>query len=324
MSETDALDPGPGRVPPEETAALNRRITLLSVATATTLVALKAVAFAASGSVAILASLADSGLDLAASLTTFFAVRFAAKPADDEHRFGHGKAEALSSMVQAVLVVLSATYLIYESVTRLLDPQPVDQGVLGVSVMVVSILMTIGLVWAQTRALKKTASLAVSGDRMHYAADVAANLVVIAGLVFAAGLGVVWADPLVGLLVALWLLNAAREVALHAYDHLMDRELPEDDRDRIKALAGADPRVAGVHQLRTRASGPFVHIQLHLDLDGALSLAQAHEIVVAAERRILQAYPAADVLIHPDPEGEAEPHGNQHFAADGADAPPAS
>jgi cation diffusion facilitator family transporter len=304
---------GPGRVDPGQTFKLNQRITSLSVTVALVLVCLKTGAFIASGSIAILASLADSALDLAASLTTFFAVRFAAKPADEDHRFGHGKAEALSSMVQAVLVTLSAIYLVYESVTRLTDPQPIEQGALGIGVMIVSIGMTVGLVWAQTQALKQTASLAVQGDRMHYAADLAANLVVIAGIVFTTVFGLLWADPLVGLLVALWLLNAAREVALHAYDHLMDRELPDAERDAIRRLAADDPRVQGVHQLRTRASGPFIHIQFHMDLDPNLPLAAAHEIVVAAERRIMQAYPAADILIHPDPAGAAESHGNVHF-----------
>jgi len=312
--DDDATDAaGPGRVDPDTTRTLNRRITSLSVAVALVLVVLKGVAFAASGSVAILASLADSALDLAASLTTFFAVRFAAKPADADHRFGHGKAEALSSLVQAVLVTLSALYLVFESVSRLRAPQPIEQGALGVGVMIVSTLLTIGLVWAQSRALKQTASLAVQGDRMHYAADLAANAVVIAGLVFAAGFGVLWADPLVGLLVALWLLNAARGVALKAVDHLMDRELPDTDRARILELAADDPRVFGVHQLRTRASGPFVHVQMHMDLAPGLTLAAAHEIIVAAERRIMQAYPAADILIHPDPKGAAEDHGNEHF-----------
>jgi len=155
---------GPGRVDPGQTFKLNQRITSLSVTVALVLVCLKTGAFIASGSIAILASLADSALDLAASLTTFFAVRFAAKPADEDHRFGHGKAEALSSMVQAVLVTLSAIYLVYESVTRLTDPQPIEQGALGVGVMIVSIGMTVGLVWAQTQALKQTASLAVQAQ----------------------------------------------------------------------------------------------------------------------------------------------------------------
>ncbi|MGJ3232795.1 MAG: cation diffusion facilitator family transporter [Oceanicaulis sp.] len=312
----DALDAGPGRMQPSKARKITGRVTALSVGVAATLVIAKTGAFIVSGSVAMLASLADSALDLAASLITFFAVRYAASPADEEHRYGHGKAEALASLMQAMLVALSAGLLMREAVARFLDPEPIAATTIALAVMGLSIVLTIGLVWAQSRAVKQTQSLAVSGDRAHYVSDLAANAAVIAGLVLAGGFGLTRADPIVGFAVALWLFWTAFEVGKTAYEALMDRELPDADRAQILKLAGDDARVLGVHQLRTRASGPFVHIQMHLDLDPALSLTDAHRIVVAAERRVMQAYPAADVLIHPDPKGAAEPHGNRYFRSE--------
>lgn len=312
----DALDAGPGKLQPSKARRITGRVTALSVSVAATLAAAKLVAFVLSGSVAMLASLADSALDLAASLITFFAVRYAASPADDEHRYGHGKAEALASLMQAMLVALSAGLLMREAAARFLEPEPITATTTALAVMGLSIVLTIALVWAQSRAIAQTESLAVSGDRAHYVSDLSANVAVIAGIVLAGGFGLQRADPVVGFAVALWLFWTAFQVGKAAYEALMDRELPDADRDHIQALAADDARVLGVHQLRTRASGPFVHIQMHLDLDPDLSLTEAHEIAVAAERRVMESYPAADVLIHPDPHGKAEPHGNRYFRSE--------
>ncbi|PWE18405.1 cation transporter [Marinicauda salina] len=316
----DALDAGPGKLAPEKARKITSRVTSLSVGVALTLVAAKTVAWALSGSVAMLATLADSALDLAASLTTFFAVRYAASPADAEHRYGHGKAEAFASLLQALLVALSAGLLMREAYHRFVEPHPIEAGGIALSVMGLSILLTVGLVWAQTRALKQTESLAVTGDRAHYAADLAANGVVIVGLVMVTMFGIERADPVAGFAVSVWLFWTAWEVGSKAFENLMDRELPDADRERILQIAGDDPRVLGVHQLRTRASGPFIHIQLHMDLDPHQSLRDAHKTVVAAERRLMAAYPAADILIHPDPKGFAEPHGNVYFSSEASGA----
>jgi len=303
----EALDAGPGKLAPDEAQKITGQVTWLSVAVAATLVCAKLVAWIASGSVAILASLADSALDLVASLTTFFAVRYAASPADAEHRFGHGKAEALASLLQALLVALSAGFLIHESWQRFLDPQPMTAGTLALSVMGLSVVLTLGLVWAQTRAVQKTGSLAVSGDRAHYFADLGSNMVVIAGLALAL-FGWQRADPIMGFLVVLWLFWTAYGVGKEAVQTLMDRELPDSDRDAIIA-----PLILGVQRLRTRASGPFVHIQFHIDLAPDTTLRQSHLIEVAAEQRVMSAYPGAEVLIHPDPHGAAGGHGNTYL-----------
>ncbi len=297
------------RLTSAETAALTRRVTLLSVATAIILVSLKMAAWIASDSTAMLASMADSGLDLVASLVTFFAVRYAAAPPDAEHRFGHGKAEAFASLVQAGLVFASAALIAREAVGDLVTPHPLQQEGWAVAVMVVSIGLTLLLLRAQTIVLRQTASVAVSGDRAHYASDLASNVVALIGIAASAWLGVNGLDAAAALVVAALLLWSAIGVFREASSQLMDHELPDDDRAEIVRLVTADGRLANVHQLRTRASGPYIHMQMHVDLDPDITLETAHQAIVAAEKRILEAFPAADILIHADPHGRAEPHG---------------
>jgi cation diffusion facilitator family transporter len=292
-----------------DTLALTRRVTLMSVATALVLVSIKMAAWIASDSTAMLASMADSGLDLVASLVTFFAVRYAAAPPDAEHRFGHGKAEAFASLVQAGLVFASAALIAREAVGDFLDPQPLQQEGWAVAVMAVSIGLTLMLLRAQSLVLRQTSSVAVSGDRAHYASDLASNVVALIGIAASAWLGVNGLDAAAAMVVAALLLWSAIGVFREASSQLMDHELSDEARAEIVRLVTADGRLANVHQLRTRASGPFVHMQMHVDLDPDVTLEAAHQAIVAAENRILEAFPAADILIHADPQGRAEPHG---------------
>jgi cation diffusion facilitator family transporter len=300
--------------PPASSAAaldaahlVTRRITRLSVAVAVILIALKAFAFGASNSVSILASLADSTLDLVASLATFYAVRWAAAPPDEDHRYGHGKGEALAALVQAGLVFASAVFIGWEALQRVLEPRPVTGGLWSIGVVLISILLTGWLVWKQTRALKQTGSIAVAADRAHYAADFAANFVVLIGVASGAYLGAPGLDAAAGLVVAVWLFWGAMGLLRDAADHLLDRAVPESDRVAITTLVLKDPRISGLHQLRTRMAGQVMMVQLHVDLDPDLSLEAAHAIVVEAEARLLAAYPGADILMHPDPKGRAGP-----------------
>jgi cation diffusion facilitator family transporter len=288
---------------------MTRGVTLLSVATALVLVVAKLAAWRVSGSVALMASTADSALDLLASSATFFAVRYAAAPPDAEHRYGHGKAEAFASLVQAGLVFASAALIAQEAVSRLVDPRPVSQEGWALAVMILSMALTGGLILAQTWLLRRTRSVAVSADRAHYAADLASNFVALAGIGAVAALGWPALDAAAALIVAGILLWGAVSVFRESSDQLMDHELPGADRARIIALAMRDGAILDVHQVRTRAAGPIVHIQMHAALDPELSLEAAHHIVVAAEKRILAQYPAADIIIHADPRGRAEPHG---------------
>ncbi len=292
---------------------LTTRAAALSVAVAFILIALKAWAWFNSGSVAMLAALADSTLDFAASLFTLFAVRYAAAPPDREHRFGHGKAEAFAALMQAALVGASGVLIAVEAARRLIDPVAITHGFESLAVMFFSIGITASLVAAQSHTVARTGSVAIRADRLHYAGDIAANVVVMLGIAAGAFLDLAWADAVAAVLVAVWLGMGALNVARDAADHLLDRELPEPERARIRALAEADPRMGHIHDLRTRASGPYLHIQFHADLDPFIALVEAHAIVVEAEERIRAAFPTADIIIHPDPSGRAEPHGHEHF-----------
>jgi cation diffusion facilitator family transporter len=284
-------------------------VTLYSVATAAVLVTIKIVAWLASGSVALLASTADSGLDLLASLTTFFAVRYAVAPPDAEHRYGHGKAEGFASLMQAGLVFASAALVAREAVVDLIHPHQLQQGTWAIAVMVVSTALTALLLMAQSRVLRQTASVAVSGDRAHYAMDLASNVVALIGIGVSAWLGLNSVDAVAALAIAALLLWGAVGVFREASGQLMDHELPDEVRAKIVELMIADRRLTDVHQLRTRASGPFVHMQMHVDLDPDLTLEAVHQVIVAAEKRVLDAFPSADIIIHADPRGRAEPHG---------------
>lgn len=234
------------------------------------------------------------------------------RPTRPWHRYGHGKAEGFAALMQAALVGASAALIAREALDRFLDPRPVLDGIIPIAVMCVSIALTLLLLVFQTRALKQTGSVATAGDRAHYAADVAANIAVIVGVVGSAYLKVPFIDPLIGLGVAVWLAYGAFSVAREAIDQLMDKELSDEARARIIELAqGAEVQLS-VHQLRTRSAGPIIHIQFHLDLPETTSLAQAHDIMVECENRILSEFPGADILIHPDPK-DAAPHGTAFF-----------
>jgi len=311
--------PSDAPLSPDRAAALTRGVTLMSVGVAALLVTAKAAAWLASGSVALLASLADSSLDLLASTLTFFAVRYAAVPPDDDHRFGHGKAEAFASLMQAGLVFASAALVGQEAIRSLLNPQPLEAGGWALAVMVLSTVMTFVLISAQTWVLRRTQSVAVSGDRAHYASDLASNMAALAGIGASAWLGLAGLDGAAALVIAVLLLWGAIGVFREAAVQLMDQELPAAERARIVDLVTRDPRLTDVHQLRTRASGPYVHMQMHVDLDPLLTLEDAHRVIVEAERRLLEAFPMADILIHPDPRGLAEPHGGAFSEARSAE-----
>ena len=246
----DAIDsPVPGASTAEH-ARLTSRAAMLSLGVALTLIVLKTWAWFVSGSLAMLASLADSGLDLAASLITYFAVRYAAAPPDREHRFGHGKAEAFAGLLQGGLVGISGVMIAAEAMTHLISPGPLSHGFESIAVMLISIALTAGLVAYQTRAVRRTRSIATLADRLHYAGDLAANVVVVIGIGASAYLGAAWADPAAALLVAALLVYGALKVGRDAADHLLDREVADDVRARIRALAEAD----AAHPARARTA----------------------------------------------------------------------
>lgn len=281
---------------------LMRRATYASMAVAITLILAKTVAWTMTGSVAMLSTLVDSVLDAAASLINLLAVRHSLQPADREHRFGHGKAEPLAGLGQAMFIGASALFLLYQAVSRFLDPQPVSEGGVGIAVMVLSIVLTIALVWFQRRVIRRTGSVAISADSLHYVSDLMVNGGVILAMVLATQFGLQTADPIIAALIGLYILYSAAQIGRGAYDQLMDREFEEEDRVRIKEIVAGHPEVGGVHDLRTRMSGVRSFIQFHIELDGRMALAEAHRVADEVEAAVLAAFPAAEVIIHQDPD----------------------
>ncbi|MBI1329667.1 MAG: cation diffusion facilitator family transporter [Alphaproteobacteria bacterium] len=287
-------------------ATLMQRTAWVAVCVAVFLVALKFVAYIVTDSIAMMASLADSALDVFASAVNLLAVRHALEPADAEHRFGHGKAEPLAGLMQGAFISGSVVFLLVESSSRLYAPHPIEHGAWALIVMGVSIAITIALVVLQRITVKRTGSLAIGADSAHYTGDVLTNLGVVAGVVLSTQFGWLIADPLIGMAVAAALAFSAWHVLRQSYDQLMDRELAEDDREKIKAIVMRHPEVRGIHDLRTRAAGIHTFIQFHLELDPAVRLTQAHRISDAVEAEVMDAFPNAEILIHQDPEGVEE------------------
>ena len=285
---------------------LMRLASYASVVMALTLIALKIWAWFATDSVALLSSLADSILDLVASLITLFAVKVAVSPADREHRFGHGKSEGIAGLAQALIVTGSAVYVGIEAMTRLLLPTPVLQPELGLGVMFVSLVLTLGLVAFQGYVIRQSGSLAISADAVHYKADILTNVAILGAIFASSHWQLHILDPLLGLVVVALILSAVWFIATSSIDVLLDRELPEDDRQRIKVIAFAHPQVKGMHDMRTRSAGAAQFIQFHLELDAGISLMEAHEICDSVELDVRNQFPGAEVLIHADPFGLAE------------------
>ncbi len=289
-----------------EAARLMRRATYASVATALLLIAAKVFAYVLTDSVSLLSTLLDSLLDAAASLVNLFAVRHALTPADREHRFGHGKAEPLAALGQSTFIAGSAVFLIVQAGSRLVSPPVVTNTAVGLAVMAISIAATLILVLYQRFVIRRTGSLAIRADALHYASDLIVNTSVVVALVLVEAYGWQRADPIFGAAIALYIVYTAWRIARGALDMLMDRELPDEDRRRIRAIALDNPQVSAVHDLRTRASGPTTFVQLHLEVDGQLTLAEAHLIADAVEADIRRAFPGAEIIIHQDPAGIAE------------------
>ena len=294
-------------LPPAAAQQLRVRATYASLAVAVVLIAAKFIAWVGTGSVALLSSLVDSLVDAAASLVNFFAVRHAATPADREHRFGHGKAEPLAALGQSAFLVGSAMLLMAEAIRRLISPEPVTNSPAGIAVMLFSIAVTIGLVAYQRHVVRHTGSLAIGADELHYRGDIILNVSVIATLVIGHALSVPLLDPLFGGAVGVWIIYSAVKIARLSLTQLMDRELPDEERARVRAIAEGHPEVAAVHDIRTRIAGPTAFIQLHIEMDGAMNLLYAHEVSDAVEAELHRAFPHAEVIIHEDPAGIEEP-----------------
>lgn len=308
LPEDGGVEPVRAEVGAAESERLMRRATLASVVVASLLIAVKTAALLATDSIAVLSSLIDSLMDVLASLVNFIAVRHALQPADREHRFGHGKVEPLAALGQSAFIAGSAVFLAIQAVNRLVRPTVVEHAEAGIAVMAFSIVVTVILVRYQRHVVRCTGSTAVGADALHYQSDLLVNGSVIVALALTRWLGWTAADPLFGCAIALYLLRGVWLIARRSFDLLMDREFVQAERERIRRIVLEHPEVKGLHELRTRSSGVHPFIQLHLELDGGLTLTEAHRIADEVEALIRAAYPGAEVIIHQDPEGIQEQH----------------
>jgi len=284
---------------------LAQRAAIASVATACFLLALKSYAAAETGSVAMLGSLADTGLDLVASLVTLSGVRIAATPADEDHRFGHGKAEALAALFQVTLITLSAAGIAWRAVIRLMHGGETANAEYGIAVSIIALIATGLLIIYQRRILARSGSIAIRADNVHYQSDLLLNGSVIAAIVLDQYLGIGGADPLFGVAIALWLGWGAWRSASVAIDQLMDKEWPEEKRQHFLAIAARHPELRGIHDLRTRTSGTRDFVQFHVDVAPDMTVAEAHRVMEEVEARLASDFPGVEILIHPDPQGRA-------------------
>ena len=281
----------------------SRWVTLASTAavvTATLLILGKLIAWLMTDSSSLLASLTDSFMDVSASIINLLAIRYALAPADEEHRFGHGKAESLAGLIQSAFISGSALLLMMHGISSMLNQVPVVRLEAGIWVSAGSILLTLLLVSFQSLVIRKTNSVAIKADMLHYRSDLLLNAGVLLALVLA-GQGWYWADGLFAILIGLFLLWGAGHIGYESVQALLDRQLPAEEQARIMALCCAVEGVHGVHDLRTRQSGPTRFVQLHLELDDQLPLVQAHQIADEAELAVRQSFERMEVIIHMDP-----------------------
>lgn len=285
---------------------LTQRAAIASVSMAVFLLGLKSWAAWQTGSVSMLGSLADTTLDIAASLVTLFSVRLAAQPADDDHAYGHGKAEALAALFQTGIISASALAIGWRGLSLIGASRTPEHPGLGIGVSLVAIVATLALISFQRYVVRKTGSVAIHADRIHYASDLVLNASVIVALVLDSVLHLHGADPLFGIGIALWLLWHAKQVAVQAVDQLMDKEWPEERRERFLAVAQGHPELKGIHDFRTRSSGAHEFVQFHVWVDPDMTVLEAHRVMDEVEARLMLEFPGTEILIHPDPEGHSD------------------
>lgn len=285
----------------EKTAKLMRIATIFSVITASSIVCIKIFAWIMTDSLSLLSSLADSTLDILSSLINLFALHYSLKPADEDHRFGHGKAEDIAALAQSAFIAGSGLFITIESIARIINPQVVENAPTGIIVMVISTILTVFLVMFQTFVIKLSNSTVIKADSLHYKTDILVNIMVIISFFIVMVYDTYIIDSVIALFIAVYIFKAAWGVGKEAFDKLMDKEFDDDKRAQIIEIAISNEKVMGIHDLKTRSSGIKPFIQFHLELDGTLQLKEAHKITDIVEKSILEAFPGSEVIIHQDP-----------------------
>lgn len=287
---------------------LKKMATYASVLTALILISIKMIALNQAYSVSLLSSLIDSTLDSLASLVSLVAVRHAMQPADKEHRFGHGKIEALAGLGQFIIIILSALYVMYEAMSHFYEKAPSADHRFSLVVMGVSTILTLLLVWFQSAVIKQTRSIAIAADSAHYKADTFINIGVILAIIATSWTGLAYIDSLFGLGIALYIIISTLKGSFEAFNVLMDRELSDKTRQEIKKIILKHPEAVSFHELRTRSSGTKEFIQVHIVMPDHFSIHDAHRVSDEIERNLKEKFPRADILIHQDPKGVYESH----------------
>lgn len=285
---------------------LKQSAVIAGVVLAILLSLLKFYAFLRTGSLAIFSSFVDSVTDLFASLVTLIAVYFSSKPANVSHRYGYGKTEALSALLQAGFVGISGLFVIIDGIKRLIHPVEIEQTTIGIFIMLFSIFSTLLLVIYQTYVANKTSSLAIKADRAHYTIDFLTNAAVVLSLLFVHFFNFFYFDVAAALFISVYLLYNAYQLALEAIGMITDKELPDEIRTNIEKIVTQSKGIHGMHDFRTRNLGGMYYFELHLEIDGKLSLFKAHELSDKVEKKILDIYPYSQILIHQDPYGIKE------------------
>lgn len=288
----------------EKEVRLLRMVSLCSVVVAVTIITVKVAAWVQTDSLSLFSSLVDSFLDLVASMINFFALRYALMPADEDHRFGHGKAEDIAALMQSGFIAASGMFVAVEAGRGLFNPAPVTHADFGISVMVFSTVITIALVLFQLYVMKRVKSSLIAADSLHYQTDLLLNVVVIGALYLSQYGDMELVDPILAMCIALYIMRCAWKVGKTSVDNLMDKELSEKERGHIMNLICSHESVKGVHDLRTRSSASKPFIQFHLELDPMMELREAHRISDEVEIILHREFKDAEIIIHQDPEGE--------------------
>lgn len=297
-------------------AHLVRYATYASVTVACLLISVKMAAWIITDAVSLQATLIDSLLDAAASVINLFAVRRAQKPASYSFRFGHGKAEAIAALGQSMFIAGSACWLLIEASQRFATPHTIEETGIGILVMILAMVLTVGLIVFQRHVVIRTGSAAIKADSIHYRSDFLINGGVLVSLLGGSYFSYAWLDPLTGTLIAVYIVYTAWTIAKEALNILMDKELSEEMRQQIIKIAKSHPEARGVHELKTRSSGLTSFIQFHLELDDEMTLLRSHEVSDEIEALILAEFPYSDVIIHQDPKGFYEAHRKGKYERD--------
>lgn len=290
----------------EDNSYLKKTASLFSILVSAILFIIKLIAVIYSGSLAVLSSLIDSASDIFASFITFWAIKYSNKPLNKKHRYGYGKAESASALIQSAFIAGSGAFVLYDGFERFINPIPLKQTVLGLQLMILSLIITIILICYQKYVIIKTKSIAIIADSLHYKVDLLTNMLIIISLFLLDYYHLAWIDILTASLISIYLIWNAYRIATNALNDITDQEIDSKIKNHIIKIINKTKNINGFHDFRSRTSGNRIFIEFHLELNGNLSLYAAHQISKSIEEEIISIYPNAQIIIHQDPYGIKE------------------